>query len=497
MSNRADSEAQTETFTGQAAQYPNMFTHAKSWGLPDSVAIRYQAQSQTYQLSSSAAEGAQVLQFLYRELEGDFILRAHLKLKSDASSGNSSAGWMLRDSFSEAARNLEVGLIDAGELYADSWADADPNHEQTRISDTGAGLVADVIQLERRSDRLIISYAKFGEVFSCTELDQAALPKQLCVGLFLRVSNGAKTLVKFSNVRIVRPAWEGLVPYSDYLGSRLELLTPATGQREIIYSTAKGIEAPNWTPDGKALIYNSGGLLYRFDLESRTNTQIDTGFAVKNNNDHVLSFDGRSLGISHHAEEHEGKSIIYRLPSAGGEPQQLTPSGHSYLHGWSPDGKYIIYTGERDGQFDIYRTTTDGAGEETQLTDNPTLDDGSEYSPCGNYIYFNSVRTGTMELWRMHADGSDQRQLTDDELNNWFAHPTPDGKTLAFLSYLPDIDPSGHPYYQQVYLQTMPAEGGEPTVVAYLYGGQGTINVPCWSPDGKQLAFVSNSIIED
>lgn len=497
MSHRADSETQTEKFTGQADQYPDMFTNAKSWGLPDSVAIRYHSQSQNYLLSSSAAEGAQVLQFLYRELEGDFILRAHLKLESHTSKGRSSAGWMLRDSLSEAARSLEVGLTNAGELYADSWAGADPNHEQMRVSDNSAGPVADVIQLERRGDRLIISYAKLGEVFSRTELDQAALPKRLCVGLFLRTGGGTTAKIEFSNVRIVRPAWEGLVPYSDYLGSRLELLTPATGQREIIYTTTMGIEAPNWTPDGKALIYNSGGLLYRFDLESRSSSQIDTGFAVKNNNDHVLSFDGRSLGISHHAEEHEGKSIIYRLPSEGGKPLQLTPRGHSYLHGWSPDGEHIIYTGERNGQFDIYRTTTDGAGEETQLTDNPTLDDGSEYSPCGDYIYFNSVRTGTMELWRMNADGSNQKQLTDDELNNWFPHPTPDGKTLAFLSYLPDIEPSSHPYYQQVYLRTMPADGGEPTVVAYLYGGQGTINVPSWSPDGKQLAFVSNSVIED
>lgn len=496
MSNRADSDAQAETFTGQAAQYPNMFTHAKSWGLPDSVAIRYQAQNQTYLLGSSAAEDAQVLQFLYRELEGDFILRAHLKLESDLSSGNASAGWMLRDSLSEAAGRLEVGLTGAGEVYAESWAEGDSDHEKIRIADNETGSVADVIQLERCGNHLIISYARFGEVFSRTALDQATLPKQLCVGLFLR-TGGTKAKIEFSNVRIVRPAWEGLVPYSDYLGSRLELLTPATGQREIIYTTAKGIEAPNWTPDGEALIYNSGGLLYRFDLESRTSTQIDTGFAIKNNNDHVLSFDGRSLGISHHAEEQQGKSIIYRLPSEGGEPKQLTPAGHSYLHGWSPDGKYIIYTGERDGQFDIYRTTTDGAGDETQLTDNPTLDDGSEFSPCGKHIYFNSVRTGTMELWRMNADGSEQKQLTDDELNNWFAHPTPDGKTLAFLSYLPDIDPSGHPYYQQVYLRTMPAGGGEPTVVAYLYGGQGTINVPCWSPNGKQLAFVSNSIIDD
>ena len=42
----------------------------------------------------------------------------------------------------------------------------------------------------------------------------------------------------------------------------------------------------------------------------------------------------------------------------------------------------------------------------------------------------------------------------------------------------------------------MPIKGGTPRIIAYVYGGQGTINVPFWSPDGRKLAFVSNTGME-
>jgi TolB protein len=181
------------------------------------------------------------------------------------------------------------------------------------------------------------------------------------------------------------------------------------------------------------------------------------------------------------------------LPASGGTPKRITPLTPSYLHGWSPDGKFLIYTGGRNGEFDIYRIAADGSGAEVRLTNAKGVDDGPEYSPDGRFIYFNSVRSGRMQIMRMRADGSEQQALTDDGFNNWFPHVSPDGKWLAIISYGDDINPSEHPYYKHVYLRLMPAGGGAPTVIAYVYGGQGSINVPSWSPDGKTLAFVSNS----
>lgn len=219
---------------------------------------------------------------------------------------------------------------------------------------------------------------------------------------------------------------------------------------------------------------------------------LNTGFVKSNNNDHVLSFDGKMLGLSSSSADPKWGSIVYTVPVTGGMPKQITPTGPSYLHGWSPDGKWLTYTGQRNGEFDIYKIPATG-GKEVRLTTTPGLDDGSEYSPDGKYIYFNSVRSGTMQLWRMRPDGSNPEQLTNDGYNNWFPHISPDGKWIVFLTFMPDVKPDDHPFYKQVYLRLMPANGGMPKVIAYLYGGQGTINTPSWSPDSKRVAFVSNT----
>ena len=232
--------------------------------------------------------------------------------------------------------------------------------------------------------------------------------------------------------------------------------------------------------------------MYRFDLAARQPTLIDTGEATHNNNDHVISPDGRWLGISNNVREEQNKSIVYVVPIEGGHPRRITPQGHSYLHGWSPDGKLLIFAGQRNNVFDIYSIPVAG-GDERRLTDGRAYNDGCEYSPDGNYIYFNSTRSGTMQLWRMRPDGSQLERVTHGEFNDWFPHLSPDGKQIALLSFLTDIDPQDHPFYRHVYLRLMPASGGEPKVIAYVYGGQGTINVPSWSPDGHRLAFVSNT----
>jgi Tol biopolymer transport system component len=220
--------------------------------------------------------------------------------------------------------------------------------------------------------------------------------------------------------------------------------------------------------------------------------QIPTAFADRNNNDHVLSFDGKMLGISHHSKDDKGVSIVYTVPVEGGTPKKITATGPSYLHGWSPDGKYLVYTASRNGDYDIYRIPAKG-GKEVRLTDAKGLDDGSEYSPDGKFIYFNSVRSGTMQLYRMKPDGSSVEQLTNDEYNNWFPHLSPDGKHIVFLSFMKDVPPGDHPFYKPVYIRMMSVSERKPKVLAYLYGGQGTINVPSWSPDSRKIAFVSNS----
>ena len=279
-------------------------------------------------------------------------------------------------------------------------------------------------------------------------------------------------------------------PYWEQVYSILETVDVATGERTVRKRFDSLIEAPNWLPDGNTLLYNAGGSLWLFDLASGESRKVDTGSAARCNNDHVLSPDGRQVGLS--SAGPEGRSLVYVAPLSGGEPRLVTPVGPSYLHGWSPDGRTLAYCAERGGEFDIYTMPVEG-GEETRLTDAPGLDDGPEYSPDGRYIWFNSVRSGLMQVWRMDAGGRNQTRMTwDEESNCWFPHLSPDGKQVVYIAYKKgDVAPGDHPPCKHVQIRLMDADGSNTRTLVRLFGGQGTLNVNSWSPDGTKLAFVS------
>lgn len=273
--------------------------------------------------------------------------------------------------------------------------------------------------------------------------------------------------------------------------SILETYDITKNERKVLAKFDELIEAPNWLKDGKTLIFNGHGKLYSYNIETKERKEINTGFCTQCNNDHVLSPNHDKVAVSHHTIE-DGQSRVYVIPLATGIPELITPIAPSYLHGWSPDGKSLAYCAERNGEYDIYTISANG-GEETRLTTAPGLNDGCEYSPCGNYIWFNSVRTGLMQIWRMKTDGSEQTQMTTDEnSDSWFAHVSPDGQYVVYISYNKnDIQPGDHPANKNVEIRMMSPQGGEFKTLVKLFGGQGTINVNSWSPDSKKFAFVS------
>lgn len=299
-------------------------------------------------------------------------------------------------------------------------------------------------------------------------------------------NNDVLETAKFSNLMITIP--EQKPDSLMKVQSTLETIDIESFNRTVVYHNDSHIEAPNWTPDGETLIYNSGGLLYRMPVAGGTPQLIPTGMAKRINNDHGISPDGRQLVISDGTET--GSSLIYTLSIEGGDPKRVTSLHPSYWHGWSPDGRTLAYCAERNGNYDVYTIPVEG-GKETRLTRTEGLDDGPEYSPDGRYIYFNSVRTGTMQIWRMKPDGSEQEQITSDEYNDWFAHPSPDGKWIVYISYETDVPAASHPPNKDVMLRIMDLGTREVRTMARLFGGQGTINVPSWSPDSKRVAFVS------
>jgi hypothetical protein len=452
----------------------------------------YDSTTGVYQLAGSGANiwaARDAFHFAWRRMKGDFILTARGQLIGTGVDPHRKFGWMLRSALDSSAMHVSAAVHGDGLVSLQFRKTPGGQTEQVQSPIKGA----DVIQLERRGGTYIMSVAKWGDTLSSVQATDIPLGDDVYVGLFITAHNDTVTeRATLSDVRITVPVRTGFVPYREYIGSNVEIMEVATGRRRIVYHADNSIQAPNWTRDGKALIWNQDGKLYRFDLATRTPTLINTGPRTRNNNDHVLSWDGKWLGISDQSDSaSKNQSVVYVVPSEGGTPRRVTTLFPSYLHGWSPDEKYLIYTGIRDTKIDIYRIPV-GGGAETRLT-NVAMSDGSEYARDGR-IYFNSTRSGKMQLWRMNGDGSAPAQLTDDTFNNWFPHVSPDQRTILYIAFPPDITPTDHPWYKHVTLRSMPIAGGTtPKVLAYLYGGQGTINVPSWTPDSRFVAFVSNS----
>jgi len=270
------------------------------------------------------------------------------------------------------------------------------------------------------------------------------------------------------------------------LRSSVEIFNIRTRNARILWQTDRLFEAPNWSPDGSHLMLNSEGRMYRLSLNGDNDpVVVDTGFATLCNNDHGIAPDGSLIAVSDKVEF--GKSAIYVLDAEGGAPRLVTSNLPSYWHGWSPDGTRFAYCGIRDDLFDIYTIGVEG-GEETRLTFGEGRNDGPDYSADGRWIYFNSSRSGRMQIWRVPVDGGVAERITDSPYGDWFPHPSPAGDTIVFLSY--DGDVFDHPRDLPVRVRMAEPDGRNAETLFELFGGQGTMNSPCWAPGGDEFAYV-------
>ena len=347
--------------------------------------------------------------YAWKKVKGDFLVQASAEFLGAPSDPHRKMGLIVRASLDPKSPHVNAcrhGNGVTAPCSSRKGYGADTGEVHVKPS-TGS----DVLQLERVGDRFTMSAAKFGDTYTTQDAEAAYMPGEVYVGLYICAHNNSVVEKgTFTNVRLIRPAKPDFKPYRDYIGSDIELMDAATGVRRAIYHGSDSLQAPNWTPDGRKLVYNHNGRMFTLDLSSLASAPIDTGAQVHCNNDHTLSFDGKMLGISSGST-----SMVYTLPIGGGTPRQITPTGPSYLHGWSPDGKFLLFTGQRDGNFDIYRVPSAG-GPEVRLTTARGLNDGSEYSPDGKTIFFNlgSQRTDADledERRRFRAGPGDERRV--------------------------------------------------------------------------------------
>ena len=446
--------------------------------------VEYDASRASYTVAGGGENmwsDTDALHFVWKQMSGDVSLAADIHWLGTGGQPHRKACLLVRQS------------LDSDSPYADAVVHGD-GLTSLQYREVAGGRTREIqsnvsaprrLRIEKRGNYVSMSVASDGEALGPaggTLRLELSEPFYIGLGVCAHDANGVEQAV-FSNVEIT--ATKDRATDRTILESTLETVPISSGDRRVVYHTRDHIEAPNWSRDGSYLLFNSRGRIYKLPVAGGEPMHVNTGRAARNNNDHGLSPDGTLLAIS---DQTDGASRIHVLPAEGGPPRLVTPDAPSYWHGWSPDGKTLAYCAQRNGDYDVYTIPVDG-GPETRLTSSKGLDDGPDYSHDGKHIYFNSERTGSMQIWRMNADGSDEQQITFDEYNDWFPHPSPDGRWLVFLSYAADVQ--GHPANQDVMLRLMATSGGEIQVLAKLFGGQGTINVPSWSPDSSRVAFVS------
>lgn len=455
----------------------------------------YDPSSRAYTLSASGENiwyADDQFQFVWKKSSGDVSLSADIAFLGKGTNAHRKAVLMIRQSLDSDAVYADIALHGSGltSLQFRSTRGGATREVQANLESPRS------LRIEKRGDYFTMWLAGPDGKFSLAgATGKIVLTPPFYVGIGL--SSHEKDVVEkavFSSVGLREsPLTEnaGVASPSTTLYSMMEIIDAQSFDRRAIYVAPGRFEAPNWMPDAQHLLFNRKGRIEILPISGAAPSLLDTGFATQCNNDHGISPDGKQLVVSDNSQQ-DHESRVYLLPLTGGAPRLITPNAPSYWHGWSPDGKTLAFVGQRNDEFDIYSIPVTG-GAETRLTTATGLDDGPEYSPDGKYIYFNSVRSGHMQIWRMDADGSNQLQITHDDLNNWFPHLSPDGQTMVFLSFQPEVQ--GHPENKDVQLRSLTLADGKIQVVAELFGGQGTINVPSWSPDGKHFAFVSYALV--
>ncbi len=462
--------------------------------------VFYNRKADTYTLSASGENvWGQSDEFLFvsKSFSGDISASANIDFVGEGVDPHRKAGLMIRQSMAPGSPYIDV-MVHGDGLTSLQYRDALGGDTKEVVANVTAPHAVKIEMIDGYAYMSVKTTA--GDWVKASGSVKTDITSPYMVGMGLSAhNNDVLETATFSNVEIQAldlPVIKD-TGYGATVDASLEIININNGQRRLVRYFDDKIEAPNWSRDGKTLIYNGDGLLYKIPVKGGEPQQINTGPLKKMNNDHGISPDGTRLVVSDQTQA-DNLSRMYVLPIEGSDNPVLVAEdamGSSYWHAWSPKDGTLIYTANREvfgGDYNLY-AVSDKGGQQRPLTTEAGLDDGADYSPDGEYIYFNSVRSGNMHIWRIDEDGANPKQITfGDEYRDWFPHPSPDGKWLAFISFGLDVDIGDHPPNREVVLRIMPMDGSvPPRVLTCLFGGQGTFNVPAWSPDSQEIAFVS------
>jgi TolB protein len=487
------------------AQIVRIFDTNSDVGItPVKGSVEYDASTGEYRISGGGENiwgATDAFQFAWKQISGDVAITADVRFLGTGVIAHRKAALMIRQN------------LDAGSAYADVAVHGDGlTSLQFRPAAGGATqeIKSDLkgpvrIRIERRGNSFtLLAAGAQGESLKPSGPATVVLQDPVYIGL--AVSSHKADLLEtavFSNVKV-----ESLTPPRPRYSSKLSIYDLKTKQTRTVWEAKEVFEAPNWSPDGKYLLINMRGKLYRIPAEGPVPPEpeaVHLDPALRCNNDHNLSPDGRLIAISASTATSRG-SQVYVAAADGSNVRMLAAKVPSYFHGWSPDGKYLAFVGQRNGVYNLFRVPASG-GEEERLTSKPPYDDGPDYSPDGKWIYFNSNRSGNWDVWRMPASGAGPEdakaeRVTSDDWEDWFPHPSPNGKHLVVFSF-----PAGTKTHNDrmagVQLRMMPLPGSKLKTagarietLTTFFGGQGTINVNSWAPDSKRFAFVVYAPIE-
>lgn len=465
------------------------FTNQSNVGVnPKPGSAQYDAAESRFRVTGGGANiwsTEDAFHYVWKRVSGNLTMTADMGWIGTGTVPHRKAALMIRQSLDADSPYADVAWHGDGLTSLQYRAEKGGNTSEVRSSVNAPSR----IRIVRHDDQFTIAIPNDNGQMEESGPVTVLMKDPVYVGLAVCSHNAdAVETATFSNVSVETERRERLI-------SVLSTFDLQSNYAQVMLRVNRRIEAPNWSTDGKFLVVNGGGDLFRVAMDHPLLERIDVQGVFNINNDHGISPDGKLLAVS--ARGPAGASQVYVASMDGKTPRLVTARAPSYFHAFSPDGQFLAFVGQRESNFDLFRVPVSGGSEE-RLTFDPGYDDGPDYSRDGKWIYFNSNRSGSWDIWRIPANGrggsaEKAERVTSDDLEDWFPHPSPDGRWIVFLSFPKGTE--GHPPNQHVYLRRIPygstaAQGVKPETLLRLFGGQGTMNVNSWSPDSTHFAFV-------